>query len=349
MFARAGLLRLTALTLAVVAVSVSTATSATAEKNGRIVFRRYLDVAKTTGAIFTMNPDGTKVKRVTRPGAGVNDTEPDWSADGTRIAFVRQTRCPPDGHKNGLNGTCDLIYTVNRDGSDVRSPVPCGFDANASFPGNCVGVSHPAWSPDGSKLAFQYNLADRRYTASFKTQAGIWISNADGSDARQVTQRTPGHSWDFGAQWSPDGTKLAFFRLDLKTDREAIYTVRLDGSQERRVTPKSVVGANPNWSPDGRWILFNGGRRGEPDNVFRIRPDGTGLQNLTRAKAGGYEYLSASFAPDGRMITTSRTPGTGREGAADVVVMRADGSKLRPITRTRQWDSGADWGRAPLQ
>jgi Tol biopolymer transport system component len=349
MLARAILLALSALAFTAIAVSASQAHSPTAGKNGRIVFRRYLDVAKTTGAIFTVNPNGTNVRRVTRGGSGVNDTEPDWSADGTKIAFVRQTRCPPDGPRNGLNGTCDLVYTVARDGSDLRSPVPCGFDAKASFPGNCVGVSHPAWSPDGSKLAYQWNLVDRRYSGSFNMQAGIWISDADGGSPRQVTQRTPGRSWDFGAQWSPDGTRLAFFRLDLKTDREAIFTVRVDGSQERRVTPKSISGANPNWSPDGRWILFNGEKRGAPVNVFRIRPDGTGLKNLTKEEAGGFEYLSASFAPDGRMIATGRTPGTGREGAADVVVMRADGSKIRPVTKTRLWDSGADWGRAPIE
>lgn len=206
MVRRATLLTLSALALTTIGVSATQAYAPVVGKNGRIVFRRYLDVAKTTGAIFTVNPDGTGVKRVTRGGAGVNDTEPDWSADGTRIAFVRQTRCPPEGPRNGLNGTCDLVYTIKRDGSDLRSPVPCGFTAFAAFPGNCVGVSHPAWSPDGTKLAFQYNLTDRRYENSLKTQVGIWISDADGANPRQVTQRSPGHSWDFGPQWSPDGT-----------------------------------------------------------------------------------------------------------------------------------------------
>jgi hypothetical protein len=91
--------------------------------NGRIVFRRYVDVGRTTGAIFTVNPNGKHVVRVTHAGAGVNDTEPDWSADGSRIAFTRQSPCPPDGPENGLNGTCDLVYTMRRDGSDLRQLV----------------------------------------------------------------------------------------------------------------------------------------------------------------------------------------------------------------------------------
>src|SRR5215510_5521033 len=58
-------------------------------KNGRIVFRRFLDIAKTRSALFTVSPDGTKVKQLTRPAPHVIDVEPDWSPNGARIAFER--------------------------------------------------------------------------------------------------------------------------------------------------------------------------------------------------------------------------------------------------------------------
>ena len=176
--------------------AVETVVAAPAD-NGRIVFRRYLDVDKTTGAIFTFNPDGTDARpRDPHPGRGINDTEADWAADGTRIAFVRQSPCPPDGKKNGLNGTCDVVYTAP---DSRRRQAPLGARAmrvrrrSRSSQGNCVGVSHPGWSPDGSRLAFQYNLVDPRYTQSLNVNAGIWIANTDGlSGAKQVTQRRPG-------------------------------------------------------------------------------------------------------------------------------------------------------------
>jgi Tol biopolymer transport system component len=333
---------------AVVLGYVAQAEATASGPNGRIVFRRHLDIGRTTGAIFTVNPDGTRVRRVTREGPDVNDTEPDWSADGKMIAFTRQAPCPSEGERNGLNNTCDLVYTVRRDGSELRQLVPCGFDARASFPGSCVGVNHPGWSPDGSNLAFQYNLVDSRYADSFNLQAGIWIVDADGSGLRQVTQRTPGNSWDFGPQWSPDGTRLAFFRLELGSNKEAIFTVNTDGTDERRVTPATLNAANPNWSPNGQWLLFNAEAANRATNVYKVRADGTGLTNLTKQGAAGYQYLSASFSPDGMKIATARTPGTGLEQAADVVVMNADGSHIRRVTRTRLWDSGADWGTAPL-
>jgi Tol biopolymer transport system component len=315
--------------------------------DGRIVFRRYLDVARTSAAIFTVNPDGTGARQVTHPAAGVIDTEPDWSSDGTKIAFERQEPCPADGPRNGLNNTCDLVFTTRRDGSGPRPFVPCGFQADAPFPGNCVGVDQPGWSPDGSKIAFQYNLSDPRYTGSLTLDAGIWIANADGSGAHQVTQRTPGQAWDFGPQWSPDGRRLVFFRRDLPTDTEAIFTVAVDGSHERQVSPAGLNAANPNWSPDGRWILFNAEAQDGSSNLYRVRPDGSGLARITNEAGDGFHYLSASYSPDGTMIATARTPGTGPEGAADVFVMDADGSDIRPVTQTRLWDSGADWGRAP--
>ncbi len=75
-----------------------------------------------------------------------------------------------------------------------------------------------------------------------------------------------------------------------------------------------------------------------------MRPDGTGLTNLTKQKAGGYHYLSSSFSPDGKLIVSARTPGAGPNGHADLVVMRADGSRIRPITKTALWESSVDWG-----
>src|SRR5438093_6978033 len=127
-----------AISLAVLAAlallgTIATAALATAPgTNGRIVFRRYLDIGKTRAAIFTVNPDGKKVKRVTHPPVGVVDTEPDWSPDGARIAFERQLPCPAGGARDGLNNTCDLVYTVRRNGKGTKSLVPCRFKVSSN-------------------------------------------------------------------------------------------------------------------------------------------------------------------------------------------------------------------------
>ena len=331
---------------AVLGTAATTASWATPPgKNGQIMFRRYLDTERTTGALFRMNPDGTGAKQITHPRRGVVDQFGDWSPNGKSIVFERKLPCPPDGSQgDGLDQTCDRIYTAGRDGKGLKALVPCGFDVSKPFPGTCVGARAPAWSPDGSKIAFRYALSDDDYTDSFTTNIGIWIVNTDGTRRRQVTQRKPGSSWDREPQWSPDGRKLVFVRDDLKRKAEALFTVNIDGTRLSQVTPWSLnAGGRPDWSPDGKWIVVTAGPNGS-ENVYKVHPDGTGLTNLTRQRASGYHHLSSTFSPDGRMIVSARTPGTGPESAADIVVMNADGSNIRPVTKTRLWESSVDWG-----
>jgi Tol biopolymer transport system component len=329
-----------------VALCAATSAGATAPgRNGQLVFRAYLDAARTTGALFVANPSGSSPRRVTRPPRGVIDQEADWSPDGRKIAFERKVPCPAGGSRNGLDNFCDRIYTVKRNGRGLKALVPCGFKASGSLTDSCVGVQAPAWSPDGSRIAFRYSLVDDDYTGSFKLNSGIWIVNANGTGLHQITQRTSGNSWDFTPQWSPDGTKLVFVRVDLSRQADAVFTVNIDGTGLFQVTPWELNGGNgPDWSPDGRWILFTSEPKDGSANLYAIHPDGTGTTNLTKQGPSGYHYLSSSFSPDGAKIATARTPGAGPERAADLVVMNADGSNPRAVTKTRRWESAADWG-----
>jgi Tol biopolymer transport system component len=351
-----------AVTLAILVVLATVCTAATSAsaripeltgraQNGRIAFRRYLDVAKTTSAIFTVNPDGTKARQVTRPQRGVDDRRPDWSANAAKLAFERKLPCPAGGTKDGLNNTCDLVYTVRASGGKLRRLVPCRFKVGAGTgtPGtDCVGVDEPAWSRSGSRIAFQYNLVDRRYSGALGVDAGIWIVSSNGAGLHQVTQRVPGSAWDSGVSWAPNDHTLAFVRSDLAGDADAIFTVNVDGSDERQVTPWDLGGGDrTDWSQDGHWILFRVQSPDGASNLYKVHPYGTGLTNLTNQGPHGYQYLSASFSPDGARIASSRTPGAGAERAADLCVMNQDGSKTGAVMRTRRWESAADWGSRP--
>ena len=103
----------------------------------------------------------------------------------------------------------------------------------------------------------------------------------------------------------------------------------------------------PDWSPDGSLIVFIGDSARDTKDVYVVHPDGSGLTRLTHAAAGTTHY-AASFAPDGTRITFSRTGGSGPEGRPDVFTMAVDGSDVRAVTHSSRWDSGTDWGTAPL-
>ena len=149
---------------------------------------------------------------------------------------------------------------------------------------------------------------------------------------------------------SPDGTQILFERdnssASTPAGAKAIFVVSSDGTGVRRLTPWGENdGDNPDWSPDGKWILFhshqgeNDGRQGQ---YFLIHPDGTGRRQISHLPKGMF-VGSASFSPDGRSIVFAKGP---QGGNIDVYTMRLDGSHVRRLTRSRLWESAPDWGSA---
>jgi Tol biopolymer transport system component len=308
--------------------------------NGQIVFRRYFDPARTSGALFTANPNGMGIRQLTHPPRGTLDTTPDWSPDGRRIAFQR---VDPQGC--GRDCETNEIFLVNRDGSGMArllyDPDGAGCARNGrSAGGTCR--SAPAWSPDGRRLAFTCQVLPGPDRAAFER---VCTTTVDGSDVRKLGPSTTAAA-DGWAQWSPDGSRLAVQRAI--GSRRAVFLFRSDGTGARQLTPWRLRGGEPDWSPDGQRILFTSNADGPNNisaNLYTVRPDGTGMRQLTHARGGSIDYLGATFSPDGKWITFARTPGAGDAGNADVFVMRADGTSVRHVTRTPNWDSATDWGR----
>src|SRR5262249_34595143 len=84
-------------------------------------------------------------------------------------------------------------------------------------------------------------------------------------------------------------------------------------------------------------------------NLFTTRPDGTGLRQLTHFR-GLTKLTVGSYSPDGESIVFSTVVGAVNPPGAtlnDVFVMTADGTDIRPVTRSRNWDGEADWGPRP--
>jgi TolB protein len=312
---------------AIVAAGAAEASQATfGGKNGAIAVRRYFSNDQTTGAVFTISADGTGARQVTHPPPNTLDDTPDWASDGSTLLFLR---CP-------RNGACG-VYTTRPDGTHVtRVSPPCPAGARAP---KCEDDTSPSFSRDGQFIAYgSYTGGDGN---------AIVVVNRRGLGRRTVVARRSGVEV-IDPQFSPDGKRIVFVQHNFgiaPKEGFAVFVVDVDGTGLRRLTPWTLgAGDGPDWSPDGKWILFRSDTpRVRQSQVYRIAKDGSHLTRLTLFKQGTW-VGSASFSPDGRWITFSAT---GKGGKPDVFVMRADGKGPRPVTRTRAWDSAPDWGPAP--
>ncbi len=303
--------------------------------NGPILFRRYTNEAHTRGAVFTVRPNGTGDRQLTHSGKAGVTTEPDLSPNGRWVVYTLY----PGGDESR-----SVIKKIRIDGSHRRT-----LHQTCTDP--CLADGYPAWAPHGRRIAFQRGLGPR---TGRNVMVALYVMRADGSHARRVTQRgkDPLVNQPFEDQapaWSPNGRRLAFERFSRTRERTAIFTVRLDGTGLRRITPWWLDASQPDYSPNGRWILLRT-RKGSDvaGNIQLVRPDGTQRHNVTHTRGGKGKWLSASFSPDGRRIAAGHTRVVdGEQQNADVFTFRLDGSGLRNVTASPdRWESAVDWGPA---
>lgn len=224
----------------------------------------FTELTAETNVIQVIEIDGTGRRTVTDPSNpgftpdpsphGLQAYAPEWSPDGTAIAFARYLKSGGE------------IYSVAPDGSQLQR-LTDGGSSN----------SQPTWSPDGSRIAFQSN----------RTGANeIFMMAADGSGEEQLTHVAGKNIVD--PQWSPDGTRLIFQLLD-DGDWD-IWSVNADGTGQMRLTDDPGDEIYAVWAPDGTRIAYvaspMGSREGEnlgTFDVYVMDPDGTDVERLARS------------------------------------------------------------------
>jgi len=145
-------------------------------------------------------------------------------------------------------------------------------------------IISPAWSPDGSKLAY----------VSFETGKPVIYVQTLASAQRQPVANFRGNN--SAPAWSPDGNQLA---VALSRDGiSQLYTLNADGSGLKRLMRSSLIDTEPKYTPDGSAILFTSDRSGSP-HIYRLTLSNNQVSRLTFM--GDYN-ISPALSPDGNEL-----------------------------------------------
>ena len=186
----------------------------------------------------------------------------------------------------------------------------------------------PAWSPDGSWLAFTRHQG-----------ATIFLflrSTDDAQEKRLTTSKDP----EFDAAWSPDGKRLAFcFDKTVPNQGDMdVYTIGTDGEDPKPALTSAGKLSHeewPSWSPDGQWLALSSTRDGNQE-IYVVRPDGKDLRRVTSDPAID---AHPAWSPDGKQIVFA----TSRWGDLELAVVNTDGTGLTRLTESRGLDDYPAW------
>ena len=282
--------------------SVGTQAEAYFSRDGKwITFQSTRD-GRTCDQQYVMRTDGTEFGRVS---TGSGKTTCGWFLPNGRRLFFGSTHasgadCPvrPDPSKGYVWGLDPFdIYTVDRDGSDLRRLTSYGVD-----------TAEGVLSPDGKRIVF---------TSLKDGDLDIYTMNVDGSDVRQLTT-LPGY--DGGPWWSPDGRQIAYRAYhptdpaELKDYRDLLkqrivrptkmelWVMNADGSNQRQVTHLGGANFGPSWTHDGKRLVFSSNYRNPRSgnfDLYLVSLDGSGLEQVTTDE--GFDGFPM-FSPDGRQL-----------------------------------------------
>lgn len=268
------------------------------------------------------------------------------------LVFVAACSVGDSGDAEPSGG--EIAFTVNDTGwSEIWVMAADGSErqrlTEVEPPGNdAAGSGSPAWSPDGSHIAFAAQIGtleeDQRLTE-------IYVTRADGADVRRLTTN---EALDGSPSWSPDGERIAFTRITepgSAAARSGIVVMDADGGNEVQLTNAALpsVDVAPAWSPDGTEIAFTraaptAGSDDPRAGIYVVSPEGGEPRKLTD------DASDPGWSPDGKRIAfTSFRDGFGRTCfhecgiSGEVYVLDIESGETRRLTESEANDSSPAW------
>ena len=262
--------------------------------------------------IYAMTADGSGAQRLTTNPAP--DRDPQWSPDGTKIAWV-----------SARDGNLE-IYVMNADGT-----------GQARLTTNAVSDYGPTWSPDGSKIAFS------REDPAMNTTS-IWAMNADGTGPAVLAPADSGNSNYVDPDWAPDGSKIVFV-VSLNRDNHTgpLMSVQSNGCCLANFLNQSAF--IPDWSPDATKVAFHHRDDRYSENIWAVDADGTNLRPVTNDFYTKTDPGGPSWSPHGIEIAYSAPvpDDFNVPNNAEIIVVNEDGTDRTNVTNNPAEDLDAAW------
>jgi Tol biopolymer transport system component len=279
----------------------------------------------------TANPDGSGFTLL-NPNLPFDLFCLNWSPSGARLLC----------HSEGMANPADAgLYTVRS--SDAGDLVR----VTTQLPGSGIGDIGYGYSPDGSRILYgQFDSNDHGTLFSVKTDGSdpIQLSPAD------VSVVDLGFFDRVGADWSPDGSRVAFAAFNGSNHfiSAALYVVNADGTGLHEIRPPGLGALSAQWSPDGALIAFTACparalRTCGISQAWVVRPDGTGLRQVT-PPVGGALFETPVWSPDSAKLVLNRFDLA--TGQTSLWTVNVNGSGLFKLADT-VFLSQIDWGSAP--
>ena len=279
-------------------------------------------------AVWAVTPDGSRLWRLaeawgqTRPGPRFSFgwmTSFDVTRDGKQIVYAT-CQYPPDrpGARLAPLERYDFDYELAVVGLDGQAPRR--LTRHEAFD------NYPAWSPDGTRIAF---VSNRDAPDSRKhRQAGLYTMAADGAGVQRLAPGLAGVAWQPPA-WSPDGGSIAVAvgNGDLGKEGHALYVVPADGAEFVRLSEVVSGGA---WSPDGTRLAF-AKPEGTQVALYTIAADGSDPQRVTTVPYWQAWIHTIAWSPDGAQLLYS---------CGHICVVKLDGE---PVGETPSLEGRAVW------
>lgn len=219
--------------------------------------------------------------------------QPESSSIGTQVWFLPYPRGRARRITNDLNGYGEVSLGLTSDSGTIGTIQQVNFSSiwvttpneDESRARQILKTNLPetvAWTPDGKLV----------YASRTGENWDIWISNNDGSEAKQLTSDA---FIDQQPSVSPDGRYVVF--QSNRSGGRHIWRIDADGGNPKQLTNGSYIDASPVCSADGRWVIFMSERAGK-STIWKIGIDGGAPSQLTD-QASQYPSIS----PDGKLIS----------------------------------------------